>query len=217
MMFPFRIGGDVVLRFPLNGAADPEPAPPSPIPSDYTELNYIQSSGAQWLDPQMDIPESTDTIQVQVKFAFTSIQRNYQDIVAMKQSLSDISTPYGLFFGSDADGNFFAKCDYCGEKYHTKKSHYEKVNDGTESATAFVATESGQTLPLMLFATWLGDYGVMEYAMAKMYYCRIYKNGTLVHDLLPCSRNADDKIGMYDIVAGAFRTNGGSGADFTGG
>lgn len=24
------------------------------------------------------------------------------------------------------DGNFFAKCDYCGEKYHTKKSHYEK-------------------------------------------------------------------------------------------
>lgn len=24
------------------------------------------------------------------------------------------------------DGNFFALCDYCGKKYHTKKSHYEK-------------------------------------------------------------------------------------------
>lgn len=24
------------------------------------------------------------------------------------------------------DGNFFGVCDYCGKKYHTKKSHYER-------------------------------------------------------------------------------------------
>ena len=24
------------------------------------------------------------------------------------------------------DGNFFAVCDYCSKKYHTKKSHYQK-------------------------------------------------------------------------------------------
>ena len=24
------------------------------------------------------------------------------------------------------DGNFFGKCDYCGSKYHTRKSHYAK-------------------------------------------------------------------------------------------
>lgn len=28
--------------------------------------------------------------------------------------------------GAANDGNFFAVCDYCGKKYHTKKSHYQK-------------------------------------------------------------------------------------------
>lgn len=217
---------------------EPEPAPPSPIPEGYTALNYIQSSGEQWIDMPMDIPESTDAIQVQVKFAFISVPSGFQEIVAMSQYWSDVSTPYGLFFGSDANGNFFAKVSHpegtggtaicqdidisAGTVYDASITVAENqltaaVNDGTETVTEIVATESGLTLPLMLFATRLGNYGVMEYSTAKMYYCRIYKNGTLVHHLLPCSRNADSKIGMYDVAQETFLTNGGSGADFTGG
>lgn len=238
MELNFKIGDTMEIQFPAFDVVPTPPPPPSPIPEGYTPLNYIQSSGEQWIDLPMDIPESTDAIQVQVKFAFISGPSGFQDIVSMSQYWSDISTPYGLFFGSDTDGNFFAKVSHptgaggtaicqdidisAGTVYDASITVAENqltaaINDGTETVTENVATESGLTLPLMLFATRLGNVGVVEYATAKMYYCRIYKNGTLLHDLLPCSRNADSKIGMYDIVAGAFLTNGGSRADFTGG
>ena len=46
----------------------------------------------------------------------------------------------------------------------------------------------------------------------RLYYLRIYDNGTLVRDFIPARRNSDRVIGMYDLVTRTFFENGGSGA-----
>ena len=43
-----------------------------------------------------------------------------------------------------------------------------------------------------------------EYMFGKFYSFKIYDNGTLVRDFVPCTRDSDSKVGMYDIVGGAF-------------
>lgn len=44
-----------------------------------------------------------------------------------------------------------------------------------------------------------------------MYRCKIYSNGTLVRDFIPCYRNSDNVIGLYDTLNNVFYTNVGTG------
>lgn len=238
MEMNFKIGDSIEIQFPSFDIVPIPPPPPSPIPEGYTALNYIQSSGQQWLNPQMQTPSGSDTVEVQVRFAMTALTSAFQDIVAMRLYGGAYYSGYGLYFCADATNQILAKVSHpsgsggtaiypnialtIGTTYDatinaTDSQLTVTVSDGVNTDTVFTATSSGLTLPLTLFAVALGDSGVREYANAKMYYCRIYVNGALVHDLLPCSRDADGKIGMYDTIAQAFRTNCGSGADFTGG
>lgn len=206
----------------------------SPLPEGYTQLNYIQSSGAQWLDPQMAAPELTDTVQIQCGFSFVSLGSNWQGVVSVGNPGTSINDGYSMYFGADSSG-FLVKTSHPSGSDATSASpvlipatatdYDADITLGANSTgvtvdgTSFVSTIAhGIDIPLLLFASRpSADWGYTEFSSVKMYYCRIYANGVLVHNLLPCSRNADSKIGMYDIVAGAFRTNGGSGADFTGG
>ena len=41
---------------------------------------------------------------------------------------------------------------------------------------------------------------------AKIYYCKIWNGDTLVRDLIPCYRNNDSVVGMYDLVNNVFYT-----------
>lgn len=207
----------------------------SPIPEGYTELSYIQSSGEQWLNPLMAQPQLTDEVQVQCSFAFATIGSSWQGVVSVNNSIyPSVNDGYCMYFGADSSA-FLVKTSHPSGSDATSASpsltpavgvdYIADITLGASSTgvtvdgTSFISTIAhGIDIPFLLFASKpSGDWGHIELASIKMYYCRIYKNGTLVHDLLPCRRDADGKIGMYDIVAGAFRTNGGSGADFTGG
>lgn len=207
----------------------------SPIPEGYTELNYIQSSGAQWLDPQMAAPELTDTVNVQVAFSPTSVSSADQSVVAGSHPpYGAIDRNYAIYIGYSANiyvgvaklngagASGWLPNDYppsAGTEYAIDATFDGTALSGTINGTTCTGTLTGATdLPLCLFAGGIGDsYGARGFAYCRMYYCRIYVNGSLVHNLLPCRRDADGKIGMYDTIAQAFRTNGGSGADFTGG
>lgn len=46
---------------------------------------------------------------------------------------------------------------------------------------------------------------------AKTFSSKIWKNGTLIQNLIPCVRKSDSKPGMYDTVTKTFYTNAGTG------
>ena len=48
--------------------------------------------------------------------------------------------------------------------------------------------------------------------MFKLYDFKLYDNGTLVRDFVPCIRKSDNEIGLYDKVNNVFYTNSGSGS-----
>ena len=53
-------------------------------------------------------------------------------------------------------------------------------------------------------------------AKMTLYSCKIYDDGVLVRDFIPCSRKSDGLIGLYDTVTKEFYTNAGTG-EFIGG
>lgn len=78
-------------------------------------------------------------------------------------------------------------------------------SDYTLSMTASSTTSVG---PLILGASYAYTNSAINslanYAKLRIYSCKIYDNGTLVRDLVPCSEESSGHIGLYDNVNDMF-------------
>lgn len=88
---------------------------------------------------------------------------------------------------------------------------YVNVNGTEYTETPVESFENANTFRLGKIVT----SGGSNYSAAKYYKCKLWENNVLVFDGIP-AKNANDVIGMYDLVSGQFFTNAGTG-DFVAG
>lgn len=182
------------------------------LPGGYTELEYIQSSGTQYLDSGVTF-EKTDTVEFEILWTVTPpssgtyVCGNYYMQVGMGTS------GYGIYAASNT------------KAYGTKdrmRVTFVSVQETllVNDAQVFTHDWSGQNLSnVKLGILKLGMEGNAWYSSApvsaKVYSCTIKKGGALVRNFIPC-KNASGVIGLWDDVNSAFHQNAGSGA-FTAG
>lgn len=183
------------------------------LPSGYTQLEYIQSSGAQYID--------------------TGFKPN-QNTVVRADIAHDLSSRTCWIFGArngtnvDAFGFLTYKGAYRAdygtattnlsgtptERFTIEMNKNSVKIDGAVIATAAVQTFS-TNYPIYLFAN--NNAGVSAgFSTTKIYGCEIYNGDVLMLEFIPCRRNSDNALGMYDTVHGTFCQNAGSGT-FIGG
>ena len=186
--------------------------PGSRLPSGYTELAYIQSSGTQYINTGFAPNQSTrvvcDTVFAAVwvgawlfgarhanadrTFGFLTYENSYRSDFNASSNETITETQSGRFT-VDKDGNI------------------TKINGSTvKTATAgtFQCTHN-----LYLLAN-NNNGTVSGQCSATLYSCQIYDNGTIVRDFVPCV-NASGEVGLYDLVGKQFYGNAGTGV-FTG-
>lgn len=182
------------------------------LPGGYTELEYIQSSGTQYLDSGVTF-EKTDTVEFEILWTVTPpssgtyVCGNYYMQVGMGTS------GYGIYAASNT------------KAYGTKdrmRVTFASVQETlfVNDAQVFTHDWSGQNLSnVKLGILKLGMEGNAWYSSApvsaKVYSCTIKKGGTLVREFIPC-KNASGVIGLWDEVSGVFYQNAGTGV-FTAG
>lgn len=182
------------------------------LPSGYQQVEYIQSSGTQYINTQFIPKHSTR--------------------VVMRAIVTDLSTHNALFGARSTtglDGLSFTllvlsdstvRSDYYGtvanvtttsvlrELSIDKNKNVCTVNGATGTNAASTSTSE---YPLFLFAA--NTAGTAMYcASVKISQCCIYDDGTLVRDFVPCYRISDNVAGLYDTAQGAFYTNAGTGS-----
>lgn len=186
----------------------------SGLPSGYKQLEYIQSSGTQYINTAFK-PKSTSRVVMDFEFL-----KNGTASPFMSRDLSGGNiNMFGVFnisgrlrsdFGTER--SFFPT-----DLSPLQKMTYERnknvctiaLETVTNTASTFTAT-----YPMFLMAS--NDSGSAAYfSTGKLYSCAIYDNGTLVRDFVPC-KNASDTVGLYDTVGRQFYANAGTGA-FTAG
>ena len=178
------------------------------LPSGYKRLEYIQSSGTQYIDTGI-IP--TNHVDIAVKFQLTKTQSVGGIISAEKTwgtamySVDAWACRYNTTYKASA---FTENVNYTvrvvGKDFYINDALYFTGNDG----------DFNGGLPLTLFAVNRTDTP-NEYSKSKIYYCKIYNNGILVRDYIPC-QTASGEIGMWDDVNSVFYGNAGTGT-FTAG
>lgn len=182
------------------------------LPSGYTELEYIQSSGTQYLDSGVTF-EKTDTVEFEILWTVTPpssgtyVCGNYYMQVGMGTG------GYGIYAASNT------------KAYGTKdrmRVTFASVQETllVNDAQVFTHDWSGQNLSnVKLGILKLGMEGNAWYSSApvsaKVYSCTIKKGGALVRNFIPC-KNASGVIGLWDDVNSVFYQNAGSGV-FTAG
>ena len=187
------------------------------LPSGYVELEYLESSGTQYINTEI-VPKST-----------TRIVSDFSFVELPSGSLAASGWVNGggkqFWFGVGSDGNFKASVSGnatsspAGVAADTGRHSFDISTstlefDGTEFAnqgSAFTDEASGNTLYLFAgHVTW-SPYVAYQTKM-RLYSCQIYDGASLVRDFVPVRRVSDSTLGLYDCVAGSFFVNAGSGS-----
>lgn len=191
------------------------------LPIGYKQVEYIQSSGTQYIDSGFKHNQNT---RVMMKVKPISATDNAW---AFEGRTSGTSSTKGVFFWYSSGQLWNADYDTANNTSGTRKAFagigttdelnidYNKnvctINGVTNS---FTARTFQSTYNLALLAN--NDAGnVRGFLTAKLYSCQIYDNGTLIRDFVPCT-NVSGTAGLYDIVNSKFYGNSGSGS-FTAG
>lgn len=183
------------------------------LPEGYTELEYIQSSGTQYIDTGFKPNQNTRIICTtnlakqntaawlfgarngsgDSTFGFLTYQNAYRSDYNTNQDQT-ISDTYTGFFTVDKDKNV------------------TKINGETKITNAVGTFQT--SYPLFLFANNNGG-SVAGYSSCAIQACQIYDNGTIIRDYVPV-KNSSGLVGLYDVVNDEFYQNAGTGT-FTAG
>ena len=183
-----------------------------PIPR-YLVLDYIQSSGTQYIDTGY-IETSKEAICTHINIGTSN--GNY--VYGGQQNSSNMSYN-GIYKNSILEYNFAelsftASNDIVMTQSINGSNNIIDINGTTW--TKAVGTPL-TTYTMKIFACNKNDGSVRYYTgNTKCYYFQIYNDQTLVRDYIPARQLSDFAIGLYDKVNNKFYANAGSGA-FTAG
>lgn len=182
------------------------------LPSGYTKLDYIESSGTQYINTGFKPNQNTRCVI----------------------DIENLSSAQASFFGARANQNaasftYFSlsattgRSDYGSSKQsmsftNTVGRYTVDQNKNVCTANGVTATGTANTFQLTnnlyLMAVNQADAAIQN-AKMKLYSAKVYDNGTLVRDFIPC-KNASGTIGLWDNVNSVFYANAGKGTFSTG-
>ena len=187
------------------------------LPSGYTQLTYIASSGSQYINTGI-APKTTT--RVVCDFQYTVVNGSAQC------GWGSTNNKEAFLFGVGSDntfrvsvsGNFTASptgvaADTARHAFDLSTSALKL--DGTAftnaSSSPFSNAASGNTLYLFALHAGWSPY-VVNKASMRIYSCQIYDSDTLVRDFIPVCRISDMEVGLYDSVNNMFYKNEGTGS-----
>ena len=182
---------------------------PVALPSGYTQLEYLQSTGTQYIDTGFKPNQDTRVVCKTVCQVSSAANWVYG---ARTSSSSNQYTFLGASAGTYASGfataavNFPSSLNTTNPIVVDKNKTVTTINGG--NATTNTAATFTAPVNLALFA--VNTNGTIRYGKVKLYYVQIYDNGTLIRNMVPV-KNSSGTLGMYDIVNGVFYTNAGTG------
>lgn len=188
---------------------------PPRIPSDYQEVEYIESHGTEYIDTGYKI--TNDNFKAIVDVQYTSYSSEGYILGVLNNSIPSrfnigvYNSNYYSECGDNASGQSNgvatnSRVTQILEKVGNTVTY--TVNNNSVTITNTGTIQSGYNLAI--FAR--NRYGTFDYpSHAKLYSIELYSNGELVKHYVPCYRKLGNVVGMYDTVSNTFYANSGTG------
>ena len=188
--------------------------PSSRLPEGYTEVQYIQSTGTQWVDTGFTPDQDTR-------------------IIYDCERLSTVSAEhfFGVRTGTSAKEAFCFYIYNSGWRY--AYNNYVSTGKGRPSTGRYLFDANRNVMKINSDLILKGTYAKFKasatatlfsmrsvnsgisYGSHKLFNCKIYNNDSLARDFIPCT-NVNGAAGLYDLIGQKFYGNAGTGS-FTAG
>ena len=184
------------------------------LPNGYRRLEYIQSGGTQFIDTGFK-PNQDTRVLIKANFPFTSASSSLfgaREAQTTKNfSVTSYQNHYRNYYKS-TETDLETSVAFSGPFILDKNKNIADFG-GLKTVTDTYASFS---CPVNMYLFALNNNGTAKFfSSSKIYYCKIYDNGTLVRDFIPCQTTSGD-IGLWDDVNSVFYGNDGTGT-FTAG
>lgn len=177
----------------------------SQLPTEYQEVEYIQSSGTQYIDTGFVVNKS-DSYVLEIDGLFPSQAQVYQGCNGYMQFF--VSSKYGI---NNESSISVGNRDTVRIAYANQTATLT-VN-GSQVESKSWASYNGANVKLGVLR--MGDTNNGWFnggaASGTIYGYKLWKDEVLVSDCIPCYRKSDNIVGLYDLVNGVFYTNAGTG------
>ena len=183
------------------------------LPETYQQVEYIESTGTQYIDTGF-VPDSNTSIVMMASNTSSSNAclycargtSGYRDntysafLIAGNTLRIDYNkTQYGNIMTAAKDIPYV----------YMQNKNYIYVNG--ELVKTLTESEFSSEYNMYLMASHQGGTNIGNIGEVKLYYCKIWNNGILAREFIPCYRKSDNVVGMYDVVNNVFYTNNGTG------
>lgn len=184
------------------------------LPSEYQRVEYIESTGTQYIDTD-HLPTSSTRMVIDCAITPAS----FGDWAEHGTSGSDTFAMGAhndlIYYGLDSQDISTGVTHTSGRRYVYDLNNYNttyQVYD-TVSRQFVVDIQISSYTASATHTIYVFRYngGSSQFCPSKVYSCQIYESGTLVMDMVPCYRKSDDEPGLYDLIGGEFYVNQGSG------
>ena len=213
------------------------------LPSEYQQVEYIESTGTQYIDTGYYWQHENIEIDFSGKIVTNS---TWQSLFGNEEYISDSNRyfagvmhgqngSYGMYIGTTSQGSFNAAI---GQNFQLKikttadknlKIYKDGVQTLSTTYTGSVMTKQNASLTsnvantvgnIFIFANHNTSRGATNEAIQiissmDLYSFRLIDNGVVVRDFIPCYEKSTGRAGLYDLVNGTFYPNAAtSGSDF---
>lgn len=171
--------------------------------SDYNVVEYIESTGTQYIDTGLTMEKST-TMRMEISAQLTS-NGNWAGVNGYMQHQASLGGGSKGLFVVDYNGNTHIENVYFNNTLKYTQD-WTSGYSGAKNKVAVIGMGNAEN-------TWWTNISSNRYAqVGKWYYIKVYRSDTLVRDYVPCVRNSDGVAGLYDKVENKFYTNSGTGS-----
>lgn len=183
------------------------------LPKEYTQVEYIESNGTQYIDTGFKPNQNT---KVDIKL-YSLITNTYFNVPFG----SRVGDTKQFFVGMQTNSIKYWFLRYgtlthlstYGVKYGYNHIVFNKNKVYFNNSLAYTFNQQTFQNPYNMYLFACNIDGVADrYFYGYIYGCQIYDNDVLIRDFIPCYRNSDNEVGMYDLVTDTFYTNQGTGS-----
>ena len=197
--------GDVDPNGTLWQIADDLIAINANVPYGYTELQYIQSTGTQYIDTGIILTQDTTEIKVVSDLVINEIPSSGSNVLYRSTPNSGVQVYLyytGVLYNQGISRSVHTGQEYLVETITTATSRSISINNGPVVSQNFSRSiTDGSTL-----YSFGSEESTYPGAKATWKYQKIYKNGVLVRDFIPVNHteNGETIVGLYDKITGGF-------------
>ena len=182
------------------------------LPSEFQEVEYIESTGTQYIDTGI-IPTINTSMDIELAITTNDVNWSGSVLDANRGWFAvggyNLNSLVAIFSVSSRAGILDYPFDTNFHKFFISNG-LQKIDNITSNNT--ISNYNGTMPSIYLLGehyTWSANPPLVGHQKIK--YCKLFDNNLLVKNFIPCYRESDNKPGLYDLVNNEFYTNQGTG------